>query len=69
MSDRIKGLAITLEPGMRDDDAAPIIAAIMMLKGVISVVPHIAFPDHHFAVRQAQIELRDRILSALDANP
>lgn len=67
MSDHIKGLTVTLRPGMRDDDAEHVINAIRMLKGVIDVEPLVSGPDHYIAVRQAKFELRDKLESIIDS--
>lgn len=61
MTDRIKGLSVTLVPNLRDDDAAPIIAAIQLLKGVVDVRLHVADSNHHFAVQQARYAMQKKI--------
>ncbi len=65
MSDRIKGLTVTLRPELRDDDAEPTIAAIRMIKGVIDVQAHVADPAHHMAVIHAKQALREPAAEAL----
>lgn len=61
MSDRIKGLTVTLRAGMRDDDAEHVINAIRMLKGVVDVTAHVADPGHYMAVVRAKNEIREKI--------
>lgn len=65
MSDRIKGLTVTLKPGMRDDDAQRIIDAIEMIAGVVDVQAHVVDSAHHMAVASARIELREQIRDIL----
>lgn len=65
MSDRIKGLTVTLRPDMRDDDAEHVINAIRLLSGVIDVRPHVADTDHHFRVMHAKEELRQKLRQIL----
>jgi len=42
MTDKYKGLVVTLDKDYRDDDAESIITAIKMIKGVLEVVPAVA---------------------------
>ncbi len=65
MSDRIKGLTVTLRSDMRDDDAEQVINAIRMIKGVISVDSHVADPAHYFAMRQFGREVGVKIRNLL----
>lgn len=65
MSDRIKGLTVTLEPNIRDDDAQPIIDAIRLIKGVIDVRPHVEDSDHHMAITVAKRDIYNAIASVL----
>ena len=65
MTDRIKGLTITLQPNIREDDAQYIINAIQMIKGVIDVDTHVADVDHHMAVANARMEMEKDILACL----
>jgi hypothetical protein len=39
MTDRHAGYLVTLDTNVRDDDAQPTIAAILQIKGVLSVDP------------------------------
>lgn len=66
MTDRIKGLTVTLEDNVREDDAQAIIDAIRMLRRVVSVDVHVADIDHHMAVQQAKHEFRGKIIELYD---
>lgn len=65
MSDRIKGLTVTLRPNMREDDAQCVINAIKMLNGVIDVKAHVANLDHNFAVTTAKRDLQQKLRDIL----
>jgi hypothetical protein len=65
MTDRIKGLSVTLRPDMRDDDAERVISAIRLLSGVIDVCPHVADLDHYFAVTTARQDLIKKLWDVL----
>ena len=41
MTDRVFALTVVLEKNTRDDDARPILDAIQMIKGVLSVEAHV----------------------------
>lgn len=69
MTDRLKGLTVLLDRDIREDDAAPIIAAIQMIKGVASVQTHVADPDHYLAVETARWELRKEIWKVVNPTP
>ena len=47
MTDRYKGLVVTLERDVRSDDAQPIIDAIKQIRGVLSVAPSVVCIDDH----------------------
>lgn len=65
MSDRINGLTVVIERGIRDEDAQAIIDAIRMVKGVVSVQKHVADHTSHFAYVHARHELERRLYNAL----
>lgn len=65
MTDRIKGLTVTLCPDTRDDDAEATINAIRMIKGVIDVQSHVADSNHHFAVVSARATMQMKIRDCL----
>ncbi len=66
MTDRIKGLTVVLEDNIREDDAQPIIDAILQIRGVISVSKHITDFDHHTAKMQVRHEIREKIFGIWD---
>lgn len=66
MTDRIKGLTVTLKDDMREDDCDFIINAITMIKGVVSVDSHVSGTDHHMAKRQLKSELRQKVFKILE---
>lgn len=57
MSDRIKALIVHLETDLRDDDAKGLEDALRRIRGVSSVTPLIAEPDHMIAVERARLDL------------
>jgi hypothetical protein len=71
MTDRIKGLTVTLDRDYRDDDVETIVNAIMMVKGVVNVAKSITTLDDHINRTRIRAELTDRIFDALkkDAKP
>lgn len=61
MTDRLKGCWVVFEKEYREDDAEEILAAIRMVKGVGSVEPKLADPDHYMARSQAKHDIRKAI--------
>lgn len=66
MTERIKALTVVLERDIREDDAAPLIAAIKLMRGVAGVETHIADFDHLAARIQVLNEIRDDIVAVLN---
>lgn len=66
MTDRIKGVSVVLEDNIREDDAQPIIDAILQIRGVISVTKHITDFDHHTAKMQVKHEIRKKLFEVWD---
>jgi hypothetical protein len=65
MTDRLKGLIVTFDCDVREDDAQAVIAAIKQLRGVIDVTGSVAdFGDHMNRERIRQ-ELRQKLWDAL----
>ena len=66
MTTRHAGYLVTLERDTREDDAAPILAALAMVRGVLSVVPveadHVA---HTLAEQRARADIEARLWAAL----
>lgn len=57
MTDRYHALTVVLENNIREDDAQPLIIAIKMLRGVLSVEPHLSNIDVHVAEDRARHKL------------
>jgi hypothetical protein len=65
MTDRFKGLIVALDKDYRDDDAASIIEAIKMVKGVLEVKPVVAkIDDCVIKIRVAE-EMEKKLYKAL----
>lgn len=56
MSDRINALTVVLDRDIRDDDCEPMILAIQMIKGVLSVKPHVSQIEDHIAETRAELK-------------
>ncbi len=65
MTDRIHSLTVVLERNNRDDDTQPLIDAILMFHGVLSVTTHVANVDSHMAEERARRALTEKIYAAL----
>jgi hypothetical protein len=66
MSDRTKCLTVVLDQDYRvDDDAQPIIEAIKMIKGVMSVEANVSDSGTYLAYTTARYELEQRLWNAL----
>lgn len=65
MTDRIKGLTVVLDRDIRDDDVEQIVAAIMMVRGVIKVGKNVA--DHNDYINRERIrsEMAQKLYNAL----
>jgi hypothetical protein len=66
MTDRYKGLVVTLDRDYRDDDAQSIIDAIRMIRGVVDVEPVLtdALNDQIITMR-VETQIRERVYNAL----
>ncbi len=67
MTDRFNALTVVLERDILDDDAEGLILAISRLRGVHSVVPHVADIESHIAEERAMRQIRERIWKALES--
>lgn len=67
MTDRIRVLTVFLDADYRDDDAAPIITAIHMVKGVQSVQTQVVTLPDRMARIAAKNELRREVADAIVA--
>ncbi len=65
MTDRYNALTVVLAVNMRDDDAAPIIAAIQQIKGVLSVEFNVHSMIDHVAERRVRAELHEKLWAVL----
>lgn len=65
MTDRLKGLVVTLDQDYRDDDAEAIINAIRQIKGVLSVSTSIATGEDHFNRTRIKYELGEKLWAVL----
>jgi len=65
MTDRLKGCTVVFEKDIRDDDAAEILSAIKMVKGVLSVTPDLLVPDDWGCEERARIRLGREILELI----
>jgi hypothetical protein len=61
MTDRYYAITVALESDIREDDEEALLNAIKMLKGVLSVEPHIGHPDIWVAEERARHELKMKI--------
>lgn len=57
MSDRIKGVVVTFDRDLREEDCADIVRAIGMIRGVVSAEPSVATIDDHMARVRVREEL------------
>jgi len=60
MTDRLKGLIVTFESSIREDDAEAIINAIKMVKGVASVTPSVDNVDDMINRQRVKNDLRTK---------
>lgn len=65
MTDRINSLTIVIERDIRDDDCQPLIAAIQMMRGVLTVKANVANHSDFMAEERAKHELTKKIWEAL----
>ena len=65
MTDRLKGVTVTFERDIRDDDSEYIINAIKMIKGVLDVTPSIVAHDDYMNRVRIQREIEEKIWKAL----
>jgi hypothetical protein len=66
MTDRIRTLTVVLPVNTREDDVQPLIDAIRMLRGVLEVKADVADPADFFAVTNARVHLRSKLLDLLE---
>ena len=61
MTDRVKGLIVTLDRDIRIDDVEHAVNAVKMIKGVSSVQLSISTPEDHMARARVMSEIRDKL--------
>lgn len=66
MTDRLKGLVVTLERDIREDDAEAIMQAIRQLRGVEAVEPRKADIDDQMNRSRIKGEIGRKLFAALD---
>jgi hypothetical protein len=66
MTDRHSGYVVTLDRDVREDDAEPILNAIRMIAGVVSVKPVVHHPGISIAESRAMSRMRSALFKALD---
>lgn len=66
MTDRHAGYVVALGEDIREDDAEAIMAAISMIKGVLSVQPVIAEPMDSITRLQVRRDILTKIYKAFD---
>jgi hypothetical protein len=66
MTDRLKGLIVTFEKDIRDDDAQGVIDAILMIKGVLSVTTSVSTSDDSMNRLRIRHELKEKLFEALE---
>lgn len=69
MTDRLKGVIVTFESDIREDDAQAIIHAIEMIKGVLQVETSIRSHDDIMNRARIRDEYRIRLWEALRDKP
>lgn len=65
MTDRVNYLTVVVREDLREDDAIPLMAAIGLLQGVISVGFDVADAASYAATQRAKNELAGKVLEAL----
>ena len=62
MSDRIKGVVVTFDEDIRDDDFEATIGAIRMIRGVLSVEPSVLTIDDHMNRERIRAEFAGELV-------
>ena len=65
MSDRYKGVVVAFDHDIKDEDAADLIKAISMIKGVIAVSPSVVNHDDYMNRAKIKWELRSQLMQVL----
>jgi len=57
MTDRLKGILVTFEKDIREDDAEKILTAIKMIRGVLSVKNYVVGAEDYILYHRGQHEI------------
>ena len=63
MTDRIKGMTITLDADIREDDVQAIVNAMKMIKGVVHVEPSIVTVEDHINREMIRYEFKHKLFN------
>lgn len=66
MTDRINAFTVVLDHDIRDDDVEPLLTAIRMLRGVLSVTPHVADHTAHVVRERVNHEWINKLYNLID---
>lgn len=61
MTDRFNGLLVVLDRDIREDDAQPLIDALMQMKGVVSVSGNVSDLDNYISEQRIKRKMLDKI--------
>lgn len=65
MSESYNALTVTLDHNVHETDIEHVLNAVRMIKGVQSVVPHVADFETHVAQERARRELGEKLLAVI----
>ena len=66
MTDRLMGVLVTFDKDIRDDDAAPILAAIRQLRHVIKVAPVLGSIEEVITEARVRQQLGEQLWNVLN---
>ncbi len=66
MTDRLKGCNVVFDRDIRDDDVEPLLNAIRMMKGVLSVSPERATADDWMIRSRVKREFIEKLYNLID---
>jgi hypothetical protein len=69
MTDRLKGVLVTFDREIRDDDAESILTALKMIKGVLSVDPYVAEAEDYMMYERGHYDARKKMMDFLMKRP
>jgi hypothetical protein len=69
MTDRLKGVLVTFDREIRDDDAEPLLAAIAMIKGVRRVKPYVCGMEDYMTYERGYQDAQRKMLDHLRQEP